>query len=217
MFLARHAFKSLAASTRASFCVQRSAGVASSSGVRRFSAETPSPPPDEPSSSSQAGIEEPSSSSEAGIEASQAETSSSGDELDAPEELDEEEAKNIKELFDQDWEEMEQYYKDNPDILNIEDYEFEDENSLEMVTPPVERDYIPDGEHETEEPVGEIINLAGKNAIGWNIVDVDEEIGASYWGVDLTAGKVWGNEYNALLSDDAKTAMYRLHKQDPEA
>ncbi|KAK9833661.1 hypothetical protein WJX74_002119 [Apatococcus lobatus] len=56
-----------------------------------------------------------------------------------------------------------------------------------------------------------VFNTAGNNQPAWEVIDVDEEICATYWHWDLTGGQVFENEKNALLSDEAKKAIYMLH------
>ena len=56
-----------------------------------------------------------------------------------------------------------------------------------------------------------VFNTAGNNQPAWEVVDVDEEICATYWHWDLIGGQVFENEKNALLSDEARKAIYMLH------
>lgn len=56
-----------------------------------------------------------------------------------------------------------------------------------------------------------VFNTAGNNQPAWEVADVDEEICATYWHWDLIGGQVFENEKNALLSDEAKRAIYMLH------
>ena len=69
-----------------------------------------------------------------------------------------------------------------------------------------------DDDDEGEPEYDGIFNTAGNNQPAWEVVDVDDEICASYWHWDLIGGQVFENEKNALLSDEAKKVIYFLHK-----
>lgn len=57
------------------------------------------------------------------------------------------------------------------------------------------------------------VNHAGEHSSGWQLYDVDEENIIIWWLLDLTGGRIPGNEKNAQLSDHVKHFMYRLNKE----
>ena len=59
-----------------------------------------------------------------------------------------------------------------------------------------------------------VVNMAPPGRLAWEILGVDEERGVVHWAVDLTDGKAPDPWRNALLSDQAKTIMYTMHKTD---
>ena len=61
-----------------------------------------------------------------------------------------------------------------------------------------------------------ILNLAGAGRAGWDILGVDEENCQPLFALDLTGGRVPGNEQNALLSDEAKQFMAHLATEFPD-
>ena len=69
-----------------------------------------------------------------------------------------------------------------------------------------------DDDEEGEPEYDGVFNTAGNKQPAWEIAEVDEEICATYWHWDLIGGQVFENEKNALLSDEAKKAMFMLHK-----
>ena len=61
-----------------------------------------------------------------------------------------------------------------------------------------------------------VINTAPPGRIPWQALGVNEDIGAIYWGVDLTGGKAADPWSNARLSQATKNLMFEFYKSDPE-
>ena len=61
-----------------------------------------------------------------------------------------------------------------------------------------------------------VVNTAPPGRLPWMTLGVNEDIGALYWGVDLTGGKAKDPSSNARLSLAAKKLMHSLHTSDPE-
>lgn len=61
-----------------------------------------------------------------------------------------------------------------------------------------------------------VVNTAPPGRIPWLVMGANDELGAIYWGVDLTGGKAKDPWSNAKLSQAAKTLMYDLHVSDPD-
>jgi len=59
----------------------------------------------------------------------------------------------------------------------------------------------------------EEVNAAGRGVGAWAIEEVEEETLSVLWGYDLIGGAVPENERNALLSEAAKTWIYRMHTE----
>lgn len=60
-----------------------------------------------------------------------------------------------------------------------------------------------------------MLNAAPPGRLPWEVIDVDESIGAIHWACDLTEGRAQNPWRNGKLSDEAKTLMHSLHVQDP--
>jgi len=58
-----------------------------------------------------------------------------------------------------------------------------------------------------------VINHAGEGAPGWQLLGEEPEISANFWALDATGGRAGGApEFAALLSSDAKDAMWAAYK-----
>ena len=60
-----------------------------------------------------------------------------------------------------------------------------------------------------------VVNTAPPGRIPWISLRANEDVGALYWGVDLTGGKAKEPWNNARLSLATKNLMYSLYKSDP--
>lgn len=60
----------------------------------------------------------------------------------------------------------------------------------------------------------QVINTAPAGRLPWEILDVQDDTPMVNWGVDLTEGKAQDPWKNALLSEEAKETMWRLHNQE---
>lgn len=61
-----------------------------------------------------------------------------------------------------------------------------------------------------------VVNAAPPGRLPYQALGVNEEIGAVYWGLDLTGGKAQEAWKNARLSDSVKNTMYQAYKENPE-
>lgn len=61
-----------------------------------------------------------------------------------------------------------------------------------------------------------VVNTAPSGRLPWLSLGANEEIGALYWGVDLTGGKAKDPWSNARLSLAAKNLMYSMYTSDPK-
>ena len=58
-----------------------------------------------------------------------------------------------------------------------------------------------------------VINHAGEGAPGWQLLGEEPEISANFWALDAAGGRAGGApEFAALLSSDAKDAMWAAYK-----
>lgn len=58
-----------------------------------------------------------------------------------------------------------------------------------------------------------VVNHAGEGAPGWQLLGEEPEISATYWALDAAGGRAGGApEFAALLSSDAKDAMWAAYK-----
>jgi hypothetical protein len=59
------------------------------------------------------------------------------------------------------------------------------------------------------------MNIAPPGRLPWEILGVDEDRALVQWGVDLSQGKAPNPWKSARLSEESKTTMWTLHKEDP--
>ncbi|PRW45589.1 histone-lysine N-methyltransferase SMYD3 [Chlorella sorokiniana] len=59
----------------------------------------------------------------------------------------------------------------------------------------------------------QVINTAPAGRLPWQVLDVNDATPMVNWGVDLTEGKAVDPWKNALLSEEAKETMWRMHKE----